>query len=461
MRWQRTTIYAVLFVAWAAFSFWQHLGYRQQRGLIEEALHQSSHAIMNALVGGVRSHRRFGPFFEEQLQGMLDELVKTKDVKAAAVFKEDGQPLVLAGDAKQLPPSQRISAGERWTAAGFQLIESFQLRESPRGGGSGGAMGLGQGDGRGRGFGRGGPGWNAANSETSNEELQFDAILILDRTRADVLIGQAAWSRFWAVAIAAMLAVCLAFVWTMIMNLAEAKSRARVYETEMRHLRELSQAAAGLAHETRNPLGLIRGWTQRLADTALSDSERREFASTVMEECDRVTARINQFLTFARPRQPDAKPTNVAELASQLAVILQPDLESKSLTVTRQIAAEAIWVRADEDLLRQAVFNLLQNAIQFSPEGTSILLKVSVGRDGLAVLEVADQGPGVDEEHISSLFTPYFTTRPDGTGLGLAIVWHIVKLHDWSISYESGSPRGAVFSVRGIHVENRIHDSNR
>ena len=108
-------------------------------------------------------------------------------------------------------------------------------------------------------------------------------------------------------------------------------------------------------------------------------------------------------------------------------------------------------IAADRELLRQALFNLVQNAIHFSPENGTILLKVAPTQQGTCRLEVADSGPAVPEENVESLFTPYFTTRADGTGLGLAIVRQIATLHGWEVTYRRRPEGGAVFAIEGIH----------
>ena len=281
---------------------------------------------------------------------------------------------------------------------------------------------------------------------------QFRAELLLDRTRADLLTSQSLRSHLLATAAAGIVVLCLGLVWRATVNLVEARGQTRLFETETRHLRELSQAAAGLAHETRNPLGLIRGWTQRLAQSHMSEDERHRHAQAVMEECDRVTARINQFLAFARPRDPQVTSVAMEAMLRELAVILQPDLESASLALAWDVTAATRHLQADHELLRQALFNLLQNAVQFSPPNEQVLVLVRPQHAGTASIQVADRGPGVAEDTVESLFAPYFTTRSNGTGLGLAIVRHIATLHGWKTTYHPRDGGGAEFEISGIHV---------
>ncbi len=467
MRRLRIIIYAGLTFAWIAFALWQYGNYRQQEDLIEESLRQQSRSIMTALVGGLSSHRRLGQFFEEQLQGMLDELVRSDDVVFVAVRTSRGEDFLSAGDATA---SQYADNGPTKPNQldYYRRVQSFKLstppsgrhgpgRGGPGGGGRGGGMGngmMGGGPGRGpssRRWEEGGPFGPGPFGDSGGE---YTAELVLDRGRADELAARMAWSHAWVVIAAGLVALSIGLLWRTTMNLAEAKVRTRVFAAETRHLRELSQAAAGLAHETRNPLGLIRGWTQRLAETSMPEAEQQEHWRAIVEECDRVTARINQFLAFARPYEPEIKSVDIVKLLEELTVILQPDLEAKQLRIQNHVAAGFGNIQADFELFRQVLFNLLQNALYFSPPGGTI--DVMVERQGVqrTVLQVADRGPGVKEDAVESLFTPYFTTRADGTGLGLAIVRHIATLHDWEVTYRERAGGGAVFEIGNMHVAN-------
>jgi signal transduction histidine kinase len=165
-----------------------------------------------------------------------------------------------------------------------------------------------------------------------------------------------------------------------------------------------------------------------------------------------VTARINQFLTFARPRKPQLEPIQVRELAEELAIVLEPDLEEKRLKLNRQSLPEGETIQADRELLRQALFNLIQNAIQVSPEEGEVEIHLGKRQDGMGRLEILDRGPAVPTEAVKSLFTPYFTTRPEGTGLGLAIVGHIASVHGWQAGYTPRPGGGAIFWLDRLHA---------
>jgi signal transduction histidine kinase len=274
---------------------------------------------------------------------------------------------------------------------------------------------------------------------------QYTAVLLLDRTNTDKFCQRAFWLRASMVAAGMMVILCVGVAWVATVRMVETRGQTRLLDAERRHFRDLSQAAAGLAHETRNPLSLIRGWTQRLAQSDSASDEQRYQAHAIVEECDRVTARVNQFLAFAKPCQPVLESVDPAQVIRELRVLLEPDLEPKGLSISDAELPDSITIRADRELFRQAIFNLLSNAIQFSPESATVEIKALMGQDNVLRIEVADRGPGVPSDKVERLFTPYFTTRSDGTGLGLAIVRRIAAAHGWQSGYTPRTDGGSIF----------------
>ncbi|MEN6496177.1 MAG: ATP-binding protein [Thermoguttaceae bacterium] len=442
MRWQHPIVGVLLMLAvWAALAAWQYDEYGRECQLARETVQRQADSIQSALVGGIRSHRRLGRFFQDQLQGSLDELVASKDILAVALTADDGQTVLSAGQTKLLPNPSAMAAGAFWDPEGFRSVRDFQLNpdagpgsHSPGGGGGRGMR------------------WKAPVAEESpfSKGGHFYAVLLLDRTAADVQCQRAFWLRLWTVIAGGLVVGLVGLAWLATVRLVETRGRARVLEAEARHLQDLSQAAAGLAHETRNPLGLIRGWTQRLAQSGLAADQQQQ-AQAVVEECDRVTARINQFLAFAKPSVPKPEAVDVGQLVEELTVLLQPDLETKALALEPSLPKPAPVIQADREMLRQALFNLVWNAVHFAPEKGKVEIGVQSGQDGTVRIEVADRGPGVSPDKTASLFTPYFTTRPDGTGLGLAIVRRIATAHGWTSGYTPRPGGGSIFWLDRMH----------
>jgi signal transduction histidine kinase len=216
------------------------------------------------------------------------------------------------------------------------------------------------------------------------------------------------------------------------------------------HLRELSLAAAGLAHETRNPLNIIRGLAQMISTQENAPAETRAKSREIVTEADRVTAQLNEFINYSRPREVRRTPVPLAAVAGEVARALSFDIEEKNIRL--QVVDGQLNIEADEQLLRQALFNLILNAIQAVDKGGEIQV-TAYRRNGLgAVVEVRDNGPGVAPEHRGEIFKPYFTTNEKGTGLGLAVVQQIVLAHGWEIVCLGNEPRGAVFRISHVKL---------
>jgi signal transduction histidine kinase len=216
------------------------------------------------------------------------------------------------------------------------------------------------------------------------------------------------------------------------------------------HLKEMNLAAAGLAHETRNPLNLIRGLAQMITLEAPDHPKLKEHASTIIEEADRVTVQLNEFIDFSKPREAHFAPVNVSSLVTDVGRTLLPDIEDKHIQF--EPPASPLSVEADEQLFRQALFNLLLNAVQAVSPGGRIQIRWSVTGPTEAALEICDDGPGVPETDRVNIFKPYVTMRPKGVGLGLAIVHQIVAAHRWEIACLANEPRGALFRISHLKI---------
>ena len=216
------------------------------------------------------------------------------------------------------------------------------------------------------------------------------------------------------------------------------------------HLKEMNLAAAGLAHETRNPLNIIRGLAQMISKQADAPPEIREKSRAIVDETDKVTVQLNEFINYSRPREVRRSVLALSSAVSEVVRALGYDIEEKRVQV--EIKGEPFSIEADEQLLRQALFNLLFNAIQAVDDGG--VIQIVMGRQSAseAVLEIRDNGPGVPAERRKEVFKPYFTTQPKGTGLGLTVVQQIVHAHGWEIECLPNEPKGAIFRVAHLKL---------
>ena len=136
-------------------------------------------------------------------------------------------------------------------------------------------------------------------------------------------------------------------------------------------------------------------------------------------------------------------------MVAEVARALNYDIEEKKIQL--QNLAEDLVIEADEQLLRQALFNLVLNAIQAAPLNGEITVRTIRQAGAEMVIEISDNGPGIAPEHRSEIFKPYFTTHEEGTGLGLAVVQQIVLAHGWEIECLGNEPRGATFRI--LHIK--------
>ncbi len=245
-------------------------------------------------------------------------------------------------------------------------------------------------------------------------------------------------------------------------RLAETNRRLEQAQAEARRserLVALGQLSAGLAHEIRNPLGVIKGSAEMLTQKLqASDELSRELAGYISTEVNRLSALVTEFLDFARPLHAQLHPTDLTALLDRVLQIVAGRFASKqepakAVRIERHYASGLPLVPLDESLCEQAFLNLVQNAYEAMQEtGKGDKLRVDVRsatRDEQKGVELrlADTGPGVPEELREEIFNPFVTTKKTGVGLGLSIVSKIVDGHHGSIHVENAPEGGAVFTL--------------
>jgi signal transduction histidine kinase len=221
-----------------------------------------------------------------------------------------------------------------------------------------------------------------------------------------------------------------------------ALQAATVRAHEAERLAVLGRIAAGLAHEIRNPLGSITGSIEMLRESpALSDEDRR-LCDIVHREARRLNDLVGDMVDLSKPRPPRAEATDVAALAREVVALATNASRGSDITVRYEGPAGQALARCDGGQMRQVLWNLVRNALQASPAGSTVTVRVDRG-EGEVVLAVDDEGPGVPDDVGSRIFQDFFTTRTHGAGIGLAVVRRIMEDHE---------PMGARLNVeRGVH----------
>ncbi len=229
--------------------------------------------------------------------------------------------------------------------------------------------------------------------------------------------------------------------------LEQAQADARRSE----RLAALGQLSAGLAHEIRNPLGVIRGSAEMLNGKLLqSDPVTAELAGYISSEAERLNHFVGRFLDFARPLQVKPEFQPITPLIDRALKTLQERWPDAKVAIERHDSPNLPLLPLDDELVERIFINLFANAFEAMPEGGSLRISVESakrgGRRGVEV-EVADTGPGIPQEQREQIFNPFFTTKKTGLGLGLSMVAKIMDDHKGWIRLTSEPGHGARFHL--------------
>ena len=213
-------------------------------------------------------------------------------------------------------------------------------------------------------------------------------------------------------------------------------------------LAALGRITAGVAHEVKNPLNSMRLWLENLKESLPPDSDTnsQQAVQVLDKEIDRLDAVVKRFLDFTRPMEVRLEQTQLAELLTEVLEVARPQLQKASVEVVQSVATDVPEVFVDRDLLKQAVLNLVLNAVDAMPNGGQIRLELT-RRGEMAEIAVADTGKGIPPENRQKIFQLFFTTRPGGSGIGLASTFRIVQLMNGSIDFSTEVGRGTTFRI--------------
>lgn len=231
--------------------------------------------------------------------------------------------------------------------------------------------------------------------------------------------------------------------------LAERMNKNRQLEKQLHsneRLVSMGRVIASIAHEIRNPLGIIRSSAELLQRRSDADAGTRRILGAIFDESVRLSQTVNDFLDYARPRQPKQDLVDVSLVLDQVLGFLEGDMGRRNVALERN-TEKGLFVHGDKDLLYRAFYNILVNGQQ-AMDGPGIL-HISGVHDGQGHvrLEFLDSGPGFDASVLANLLDPFFTTKDGGTGLGLPIVQSIITSHGGVIQLENGPEGGALVRV--------------
>jgi len=247
----------------------------------------------------------------------------------------------------------------------------------------------------------------------------------------------------------------------MLAQIRRAEEESKALDEQICRIEKLSavdELSAGIAHEINNPLAIIAQeaqWIQHLVERepfkGLKEiADCRDSLNEIVTQVDRCKEIVQKLLSLARDMEPVIQGLNLNDLVSDMARILEKEIESKNVRITKDLERDLPLVYSDPPLLRQVVLNLLFNASHaIERDGEICLSTKKQGRHAVEIT-VQDTGCGIPKENIDKVFTPFFSTRSQGkgTGLGLAICRGIIERLGGSISVVSDAGKGATFTIR-------------
>lgn len=232
----------------------------------------------------------------------------------------------------------------------------------------------------------------------------------------------------------------------MAMGLAEKEK----LEEELRRserLAALGRLVTGVAHELRNPIGVVKATVQVMETELNGNTEITEYTAVIKEHVDRQNRVIQELLDFGRPSRPLIQHVSANSLLSKVLTFTGPMLRQHKINLRLNPADDIPMVSADGEKIKQVFVNLILNAIQAMPDGGELSI-TTYHNDEYVCIEFTDSGEGIPAENISSIFDPFYTTKDTGSGLGLSISHQIVKSHGGTIEVDSEKGRGTSLTVK-------------
>lgn len=212
-------------------------------------------------------------------------------------------------------------------------------------------------------------------------------------------------------------------------------------------LEAIGEVAAGFAHEIRNPLMAVKGFTELLGES-LTDQERMEYLNIIVQETDRMNRLIEQLLCFARPTKIEMRPVDVNEVLKSTLLLVGTPARHHNTKISCQLGPDIPRILVNSEQLKQVYLNLIINAIQsISEQGCVHVSSRYDYQKHCAVVVIADNGSGIAPDILPRIFDPFFTTKENGTGLGLAVVYRIMESWGGLINVESSLGQGSQFTL--------------
>ncbi|WP_141433590.1 PAS domain-containing sensor histidine kinase [Bacillus sp. 03113] len=207
----------------------------------------------------------------------------------------------------------------------------------------------------------------------------------------------------------------------------------------------IGQLSAGVAHEIRNPLTLIKGYAEFLLLDE-ENQEREEFLHIILEEIERVNLIVEEFLVLARPKAIELKEKNIIPIIKNVLSYLEFEAKKRKVRLVFHHEESIIQIECDENRLKQVFINFIKNGMEAMPNGGDLTIHTNIIDNNLQI-SIQDSGIGMSAEVLSKLGEPFYTTKKNGNGLGLMVSFKIIESHHGKVFIESEMNKGTTFNI--------------
>ena len=226
-----------------------------------------------------------------------------------------------------------------------------------------------------------------------------------------------------------------------------AQAQRQLMDTEK--LAALGQLSARVAHEVNNPLGIIKNYLELLLQSSGNADQTVNYVTILKEEVNRIAGIVRQLLDFYHPHSIEKGEVQLTRVLDDIIKLVAIQLKSKKIKILKEYADSVPDVWASTEQLKQVFLNLIMNSRDFMPDGGELIISANMVDDWIYI-DFADSGIGIEQDSLSKVFEPFYTTKKDGegTGLGLSVCYGIIQNHGGIITVKNRQEDGAVFTIK-------------
>lgn len=248
---------------------------------------------------------------------------------------------------------------------------------------------------------------------------------------------------------------------SLLLNLRDVETR-RQLRTQLdisTRLAAISRLTGGVAHEIKNPLNAMALHLEVLKEKLNGEDRVQHEIGVIGGEIARLDRVVKTFLDFTRPVDLQLKRVDLVALVDQVSKLVRPEADARGVTVTLESQVPHAFLRADEDLIKQALINVVINGVEAMASGGRLLIRLEIEDDQIVVF-ISDTGPGIPPELRERIFNLYFTTKEKGSGIGLALTFRIIQLHNGTVDFSTAPGVGTTFRLQ-FPVSDEISEDER